>query len=790
MHPVTRLLPVRNNDNSATWLDTFTPIYRTIDHVEQRPVRRCGDKSLAIIYQDEDIFFEMARMLKRELHNSKLEKIDLYNGGEFVNGHKKYVSLLTEVFHKHRAVLFLGHLHRGRESDEGGWSLTREKVLKMSDLGKFLGAEGKHRGSTFIGKEYGGSSPIPEVVFANCCFSAGEDPESRTQEALSYPKLFLDAGVRFFIGTSMDIVLSAGNMRNDLDIIQRLVCEFFSSWADTSDKAIEHLYHAKEKCNFHLLTSLYQIYSVGGEQLITHGRKEPLGALVSGISAGDKLGDYLITKELWSERYARTFWAKNLIKESYHLVQVLVDEWQDKPGLTKGLQTAIQKFTEAGLSPGHLVPNRHQVCMLIRQGKEQRNMHVIVYDRPSDDSDKNWYPLGSRSFNQNSSSHFMEVLRIGAGISAYLSELHAKKIQHGNLDSDSILFHKDGGIEQVVIKDAWVRHALPGRFTDPRYAAPEEPANEEGIDELKYDCWGLGVILFELATGKSPFGEAESSEQGLRYSLKEALGPTGHLVPEALDRVIRECLVPSANLRPSAELIAKRLVLAYQAGGTYISEFETELDIRIQAGHRLFAVIIDDVSELESILISMTKRQHRRLPANTSATNHNISYRLFVMSEEVGLVDQRSGNLIVPWVNAQELYQLMHEQAAQNNLPSPGFPSYNEVAVYNAEIIFSQVTTMLQSSSSNDIPIVLIRGSTWWDYGPPAWRILKMCQSNPRTYPIIIVADSLIPLDPELGRLFSVVNFPPPSPAVLFEHILAFKDTEQLTVPDACFLYY
>jgi len=744
-HLLPEMAPVPLN-NPTSWLDTIAPIYRTLEHVEQFPVSRCTEKSLAIIYQqDEEVFFQLTENLQRELDSDELI-VDIFAGSEFV-GDSQYASL-CKVFHEHRAVLFLGHLHREPDDTKNGWQITQNDCLRMLELKGFLG----------VGRQgHYTRNPTPEIVFAGCCYGAGQQLDTSGQAKLWYPKLFLDAGVRFFIGSWMDVVLR----RENLGILQTLIEKFFQKWVKTPDNAVEHLYNAKQACDFHLLTSLYQIYSAGGEQAIVSGGRQPLGALVSGLAEGDQVGNYVLSSEIWAERYARTFQANDVSTRKSHLVQVLADEWQDSPTLANELRAAIKKLKDASLGVGHLIPSRHEFAMLSRQAQDQRKLHILVYDR--DDATEAWCPLTSKEFDRNNvSEHLMRVLWLGSQISVILAELHAKKIQHGNLDPGNVLFRTVNGIEHVVIKDAWVSNTRPGRCTQPQYTAPEERTHEEGIDSLKYDCWGLGIILFELATGQAPFGEEDSPEQGLQCSLSEIMG-IAQGIPEALDRVVRECLVPSAKVRPSAELVAKRLLLALHAGGNYVGDFEEILNTHIQAGQRLFAVVIDEFEPLEEALNALASQ----------------GYSFLVVAEDRGLFDYRTNQTLVPWIEANELFQVMSAQAAQNNSQPPRFPTPTEVSAFNAEILLGQVGGIPRQR-----PIVLIRGHGWWDYGSAAWRILKTLQYNPQHSPIIIIADNFVGLQEDLARSFVGLTFPPPTPALLFEQILSFASTEGLSIPN------
>src|SRR5205085_131604 len=104
-------LPV-SRDGQLVCLDTICPISRTLDIIVQPPVPRCSEKSLAIIYaEDPELRFDLvADRLKEDLDG--LLTVDTFAGQEFDSGERrsKPLKVLREVFLRHRAVLFIGHL--------------------------------------------------------------------------------------------------------------------------------------------------------------------------------------------------------------------------------------------------------------------------------------------------------------------------------------------------------------------------------------------------------------------------------------------------------------------------------------------------------------------------------------------------------------------------------------------------------------------------------------------------------------------------------------------------------
>lgn len=84
----------------------------------------------------------------------------------------------------------------------------------------------------------------------------------------------------------------------------------------------------------------------------------------------------------------------------------------------------------------------------------------------------------------------------------------------------------------------------------PRYMSPEQV---RGVDvDMRADVWALGVILYELLTGTSPFAAATVADTLVRI-VSQAARPVSELAPAAgarLASVVALCLAKEPALRP------------------------------------------------------------------------------------------------------------------------------------------------------------------------------------------------------------------------------------------------
>jgi tetratricopeptide (TPR) repeat protein len=165
------------------------------------------------------------------------------------------------------------------------------------------------------------------------------------------------------------------------------------------------------------------------------------------------------------------------------------------------------------------------------------------------------------------------VVDIGRQVARALAAAHAQGIVHRDVKPENVMVRRDGyvkvldfGLARMTAAEDTHEVTLSHHGTNPgvvvgtsTYMSPEQ-AQALPVDTPS-DLFSLGVVLYEMATGRRPF----SIEGGLAilHAIVRAhpLPPSRHVpeLPPAFDAIILRMLAKEPSLRPTAEDVDREL---------------------------------------------------------------------------------------------------------------------------------------------------------------------------------------------------------------------------------------
>ena len=160
-----------------------------------------------------------------------------------------------------------------------------------------------------------------------------------------------------------------------------------------------------------------------------------------------------------------------------------------------------------------------------------------------------------------------DVARLGRDVSSALAYAHANGFIHGSLSPSKLLFDGEGRVRVSDIALAGLGSGYRDRLSldDVRYLSPEQVLGE--IVGPKTDVYSLALILFEAATGTTPF-DGMTAEIVLRSRINSPLPVRPEL--GTLDMLLAQAAVPDPLLRLDAEQLTNRLSTVLNDGAPLV----------------------------------------------------------------------------------------------------------------------------------------------------------------------------------------------------------------------------
>lgn len=211
-------------------------------------------------------------------------------------------------------------------------------------------------------------------------------------------------------------------------------------------------------------------------------------------------------------------------------------------------------------------------------------------------------------------------LRLFVRVCEALEHAHQKGVIHRDLKPSNVLVETASGDPRpkiidfgiaLVVEDALekdTRLTRGGLMGSPETMAPEQVAGERDLD-TRTDIYGLGVLLYELLCGRSPFRDDDASLVELlrRITEEEPVPPSAvdRALPRELDWIVLRAMAKDrAERYPSATALADdirsylsdRPISAHPPGMAYLArKFARRHAVGVVAGTLVLATLVAGV---------------------------------------------------------------------------------------------------------------------------------------------------------------------------------------------------
>jgi serine/threonine-protein kinase len=158
-----------------------------------------------------------------------------------------------------------------------------------------------------------------------------------------------------------------------------------------------------------------------------------------------------------------------------------------------------------------------------------------------------------------------EVIEIGLQIADALEEAHSKGITHRDVKPANLMLTPRGQVKVLDFGLAKIAHpaemnddyqhitrmqTMPGMVMGTvAYMSPEQALGRE-VDR-RTDIFSLGVVFYEMTTGRRPFGGETATEtiDNILHAQPEAITRLNYRMPAELERIIGKCLEKDRDRR-------------------------------------------------------------------------------------------------------------------------------------------------------------------------------------------------------------------------------------------------
>ena len=254
----------------------------------------------------------------------------------------------------------------------------------------------------------------------------------------------------------------------------------------------------------------------------------------------------------------------------------------------KAQDTKLDRFVALKFLPAHLAASEQDKARFIQEAKSASALNhpnVCTIHDISEHEGQLFIVMefvdGKSLKEKKENLSQKQILEIGIQTAEGLAAAHEKGIVHRDIKPDNIMVRKDGivqimdfGLAKLYTSGQISRLTVAGTTMGTMgYMSPEQV---QGLDvDHRTDIFSLGVVLYELLAGESPFKGVH--ETAIMYEIVNVdAAPLSTIKPgisPEIDTVILECLEkdPSERIQSAAEISRNLRRIKRESGKTSVS---------------------------------------------------------------------------------------------------------------------------------------------------------------------------------------------------------------------------
>jgi serine/threonine-protein kinase len=255
---------------------------------------------------------------------------------------------------------------------------------------------------------------------------------------------------------------------------------------------------------------------------------------------GEQLGPFLIEKEIGSGAMGAVFRGKYVKTGQVVAVKVMA------PGLGNTNANAVARFEREAAILKQL--NHPNIVRLFGVGKHKGTRFYAMEFVSGESLDKVMSRRGRMTWE--------EVVTLGQQLCAALQHAHEAGIVHRDLKPSNLMILPDGTLKLTdfgIAKDLDVTAITEANCTvgTASYMSPEQCKGERNLS-LKSDLYSMGVVFYELITGRKPFFAENAMDMFMQHVQGKFERPSRIVLdmPIWLDTLICQLLEKKPEIRP------------------------------------------------------------------------------------------------------------------------------------------------------------------------------------------------------------------------------------------------